>query len=87
VSYPTHRPGVCAATRRLRSLVRETRLTPGNLIYPCFVCPGPKVRQGSQFHAGVISSRPINCGRGRGWNPWGFPELFYSDAENKDRED
>jgi porphobilinogen synthase len=29
---------------RLRSLVRETRLTPESMIYPIFVCPGTNVR-------------------------------------------
>lgn len=32
-------------TERLRSLVRETRLTPDILIYPIFVCPGEGVRK------------------------------------------
>jgi porphobilinogen synthase len=31
-------------TERLRSLVRETRLTPESMIYPIFVCPGNNVR-------------------------------------------
>jgi porphobilinogen synthase len=32
-------------TDSLRSLVRETRLTPTNFIYPLFVCPGEGVRK------------------------------------------
>lgn len=31
-------------TERLRNLVRETRLSPEQMIYPIFVCPGEKVR-------------------------------------------
>jgi porphobilinogen synthase len=37
----------------LRSLVRETRLTTANLIYPMFVCPGTKVRQEVSSMPGV----------------------------------
>jgi porphobilinogen synthase len=33
------------ATERLRSLVRETRLEPGQFILPLFVCPGQGVRR------------------------------------------
>ena len=32
-------------TERLRTLVRETRLTPDALIYPIFVCPGEGIRK------------------------------------------
>jgi porphobilinogen synthase len=32
-------------TEALRSLVRETRLTPENFVYPLFVCPGNGVRK------------------------------------------
>ena len=45
MSYPTHRPRRLRRNEALRSLVRETRLTTANLIYPMFVCPGTKVRQ------------------------------------------
>jgi porphobilinogen synthase len=45
MSYPTHRPRRLRRNEALRSLVRETRLTISNLIYPMFVCPGTKVRQ------------------------------------------
>ena len=45
MSYPTHRPRRLRRSEALRSLVRETRLTTANLIYPMFVCPGTKVRQ------------------------------------------
>jgi porphobilinogen synthase len=44
MSFPTHRPRRTRATEGLRNLVRETRLTVANLIYPLFVCPGNKVR-------------------------------------------
>jgi len=45
MSFPTHRPRRLRRSEALRSLVRETRLTTANLIYPMFVCPGTKVRQ------------------------------------------
>jgi porphobilinogen synthase len=45
VAFPTHRPRRLRRTERLRSLVRETRVTPENLIYPLFVVPGSGRRQ------------------------------------------
>jgi porphobilinogen synthase len=45
MSYPTHRPRRLRRNEALRNLVRETRLTTANLIYPMFVCPGTRVRQ------------------------------------------
>ena len=45
MSFPIHRPRRLRRNEALRSLVRETRLTTANLIYPMFVCPGTKVRQ------------------------------------------
>jgi porphobilinogen synthase len=44
MSFPTHRARRTRATEGLRNLVRETRLTVANLVYPLFVCPGSKVR-------------------------------------------
>jgi porphobilinogen synthase len=53
MSYPTHRPRRLRRNEMLRSLVRETRLTTANLIYPMFVCPGTKVRQEVSSMPGV----------------------------------
>jgi porphobilinogen synthase len=39
----------------LRSLVRETRLTPKNFIYPLFVCPGEGVRREISSMPGVFN--------------------------------
>jgi porphobilinogen synthase len=39
----------------LRSLVRETRLTPVNFIYPLFVCPGERVRKEISSMPGVFN--------------------------------
>jgi len=44
MSYPVHRPRRLRKTELLRSLVRETRLSPSSFIYPLFVCPGSNVR-------------------------------------------
>jgi len=44
MSFPKHRPRRLRRSEALRSLVRETRLTTGGLIYPMFVCPGTEVR-------------------------------------------
>ena len=53
MSFPTHRPRRLRRSEALRSLVRETRLTTANLIYPMFVCPGTKVRQEVSSMPGV----------------------------------
>jgi porphobilinogen synthase len=44
MSFPTHRMRRLRQSERMRSLVRETRLTPESMIYPIFVCPGTNVR-------------------------------------------
>ena len=41
----THRPRRLRRTEAIRSLVRETRLTPDCFILPLFVCAGEGVRQ------------------------------------------
>jgi porphobilinogen synthase len=45
MSFPTHRPRRLRRTEALRAFVRETQLSPGNLVYPMFICPGRGVRQ------------------------------------------
>jgi porphobilinogen synthase len=45
MSYPFERPRRLRRTERLRALVRETTLTPANLIYPLFVAPGEGLRR------------------------------------------
>jgi porphobilinogen synthase len=42
-------------TEALRSLVRETRLEPGALIYPLFLCPGEGVRREISSMPGVFN--------------------------------
>jgi porphobilinogen synthase len=45
MGFPIDRPRRLRRTEALRSLVRESVLSPGDLIAPLFVCPGKKVRQ------------------------------------------
>src|SRR5207302_8257192 len=42
-------------TDSLRSMVRETHLTPTNFIYPLFVCPGESVRKEIRSMPGVFN--------------------------------
>ncbi len=45
MAFPIHRMRRLRATAALRNLVRETRLEPGQLVLPLFVCPGESVRR------------------------------------------
>jgi porphobilinogen synthase len=42
-------------TESLRALVRETAVTPGNLIYPLFLCPGEGIRRPISSMPGVFN--------------------------------
>ncbi len=44
MSFPYERPRRLRRSERLRTMVRETTLSPANLIYPLFVTPGDGVR-------------------------------------------
>jgi len=54
MSFPVHRPRRLRKTELLRGLVRETRLSVANFIYPMFVCPATKVRQEVTSMPGVF---------------------------------
>jgi len=54
MSFPVHRPRRLRKTELLRGLVRETRLTVANFIYPMFVCPGANVRREVSSMPGVF---------------------------------
>src|SRR5215472_13149851 len=43
--FPATRLRRLRSSEALRSLVRETRLSPASLVYPLFVCPGKGVRK------------------------------------------
>jgi porphobilinogen synthase len=45
MSFPETRMRRLRRTESLRALVRETAVTPGDLIYPLFICPGEGVRR------------------------------------------
>jgi porphobilinogen synthase len=45
MSFPIERPRRLRATERLRAMVRETSVSPANLIYPLFVTPGEGVKR------------------------------------------
>ena len=55
MSFPTTRLRRMRQSEPLRSLVRETRLTPTNFIYPLFVCPGEGVRHEISSMPGVYN--------------------------------
>src|ERR1044071_4863538 len=50
-----HRPRRLRRNAALRSLVRETRLTPDNFVLPFFVCPGKGVRREISSMPGVFN--------------------------------
>jgi len=45
MAFPVTRMRRLRSSETLRSLVRETRLTPDSLVYPMFICPGSGVRR------------------------------------------
>src|SRR6266849_315852 len=53
--FPTTRLRRMRQTESLRSLVRETRLTPTSFIYPLFICPGEGVRKEIGSMPGVFN--------------------------------
>jgi porphobilinogen synthase len=55
MSFPLIRMRRTRRTEALRSLVRETRLEPAQLIYPLFICPGEGVRKEIGSMPGVFN--------------------------------
>jgi porphobilinogen synthase len=55
MEFPVTRMRRLRRTEALRSLVRETRLEPGALIYPLFLCPGEGVRREISSMPGVFN--------------------------------
>ena len=53
--FPATRLRRLRRTARLRDMVRETRLTPDNFVYPLFVCPGKGVRKEVRSMPGVFN--------------------------------
>ena len=61
--FPTARPRRLRLNPRLRSMVRETRLAPDNLIYPLFVTHGRGVKAEIHSMPGVFQWSPDLLGR------------------------
>jgi porphobilinogen synthase len=55
MAFPVTRMRRLRRTEPLRSLVRETRLTPESFVYPMFVCPGQRVRKEVRSMPGVCN--------------------------------
>jgi porphobilinogen synthase len=55
MAFPVTRLRRLRRSEPLRSLVRETRLTPENFVYPLFVCPGNNVRKEVRSMPGVFN--------------------------------
>ncbi len=55
MAFPVTRLRRLRRTKQLRSLVRETRLTPDAFVYPLFVCPGEGVRKEVRSMPGVFN--------------------------------
>jgi porphobilinogen synthase len=55
MSFPETRMRRLRRTESLRSLVRETSVEPGDLIYPLFICPGEGVRREIGSMPGVFN--------------------------------
>jgi len=55
MSFPVTRMRRLRRTESLRALVRETAVTPGNLIYPLFLCPGEGIRRPISSMPGVFN--------------------------------
>ena len=55
MGFPTTRLRRLRQNESIRSLVRETRLSPESLVYPMFVCPGEGVRNEIRSMPGVCN--------------------------------
>src|SRR3954470_18001848 len=55
MAFPTTRLRRFRQNEALRSMVRETRLTPESLVYPLFICPGEGVRKPIGSMPGVFN--------------------------------
>jgi porphobilinogen synthase len=55
MAFPATRLRRLRRTGALRSMVRETRLTPESFVYPLFVCPGEGVRKEVRSMPGVFN--------------------------------
>jgi porphobilinogen synthase len=61
--FPAERPRRLRRTERLRSLIRETRVTPEQLVYPLFVAPGSGLRREIASLPGCFHLSPDEAAR------------------------
>jgi len=77
MAFPATRLRRLRRTGALRSMVRETRLTPENFVYPLFVCPGEGVRKEVRSMPGVFNlSVDETVKEGREAHSLGVPALI-----------
>ncbi len=62
MGFPEIRPRRLRSSESVRELVRETRLSPGNLVYPLFVLPGSGTKQEVEAMPGVSRCSPDMIG-------------------------
>ncbi len=55
MAFPATRMRRLRRTETLRTLVRETRLTPESFVYPLFICPGTGIRKEVRSMPGVFN--------------------------------
>src|ERR1700677_4922047 len=55
MNFPVTRLRRLRRTESMRSLVRETHMHPGALIYPLFICPGEGIRKDISSMPGVFN--------------------------------
>jgi porphobilinogen synthase len=55
MAFPANRLRRLRRTESLRSMVRETRLTPESLVHPLFICPGTGIRKEVRSMPGVFN--------------------------------
>ena len=86
MAFPATRLRRLRRTGALRSMVRETRLTPENFVYPLFVCPGEGVRKEVRSMPGVFNlSVDETVKEAREAHSLGIPALIlFGLPENKD---
>src|ERR1039457_638310 len=63
MNFPVTRMRRLRRTEALRSLVRETRLHPGALVYPLFLCPGEGIRKEIGSMPGVFNLSVDEAGK------------------------
>jgi porphobilinogen synthase len=86
MKFPAYRPRRLRKNETLRQLIRETTLTPGNLIYPLFVGPGTNVARPISSMPGVAQLSTdravLECREAAGL---GIPAvILFGIPENKD---